>query len=108
MTVAIRELRNRLRLEAPIDRSDGAGGTARTYRAVATVFGKVEPRRRSEGVEAGRVVGLVTHRITVRHREDVKGGMRFLCHGRLFRVKSVEDADPLRRFLTCWCEEEQS
>ena len=108
MTARPGQLRSRLTLEAPRETSDGAGGVVRTYEVVATMYGRIEPRRRRELVDDGRVVGLVMHRITVRHRGDVSGGMRFAAYGTHYRILSVEVADEQRRFLTCWCEEEQA
>ncbi|WMS41694.1 phage head closure protein [Acuticoccus sp. MNP-M23] len=105
--VTVGELRRRLTLEAASDVADGRGGMVRTWATLDTVFAAVTPRRRREDVVNGREVGLVTHRITIRWRGDVTGDMRFADGDRLYRVLSVEDADPVRRFLDCWCEEEQ-
>jgi len=107
MSVAIGELRRRLTIEAAVDVPDGAGGVSRTWNAVGDVFAKVVPRRRRETVDDGRQVGLVTHLVTIRRREDVNGEVRFVEGETLYRVLAVEDADPLRRFQDCWCEEEQ-
>ena len=106
--VAVGDLRRRLALEAASDVADGSGGMVRTWASLAEVFAAVTPRRRREDVVNGRAVGLVTHAITIRWRGDVTGDMRFVDGGTVYRVLSVEDADPKRRFLECWCEEEQA
>lgn len=105
--VTVGALRHRLTIEAASDAPDGAGGAVRSWVPVGDVFGAIAPRRRREDVVDGRAVGLVTHRITIRWRADVNGDTRFVADGRFYRVLSVEDADPKRRFLECWCEEEQ-
>ncbi len=105
--VAAGDLRRRLTLEAANDVPDGRGGTVRTFVPVAEVFAAVTPRRRREDVVNGREVGLVTHSVTIRWRADVTGDMHFSDGATAYRVLSVEDADPKRRFLECWCEEEQ-
>lgn len=104
---AIGALRRRLTLELPVATPDGAGGRTLAWQAAGEVFAEVEPRRRTERVEDGRLAGVVTHRITLRRRDDVAGGCRFRDGVRVFRVLTVEDADPARRFLRCRTEEER-
>lgn len=108
MSIAIGELRRRLTLEAASNTPDGAGGAIRAWVPVGSVFARVEPRRRRESVEDGRAVGVVTHCVTIRRRDDVDGRVRFVGDGATYRVVAVEDADPQRRFQDCWCEEEQA
>lgn len=108
MSVAIAELRRRVRIEAASDVSDGAGGVTRTWVPVDEVFARITPRRRRETVQAGRQVGVVTHRITMRWRDDIGGDLRLISDGVIYRVLVAEDADPMRRFVDCWCEEEQA
>ena len=108
MSVAIGELRRRVTILAADDVSDGAGGFVRTWQTVDQVFARITPRRRRETVDDGRQVGIVTHIVTMRRRDDVNGEMRLDADGVRYRVLAVEDADPLRRFIDCWCEEEQA
>lgn len=104
---SIGALRRRLTLEVPVATPDGAGGRTIAWQAAGEVYAEVEPRRRTERVEDGRLAGVVTHHITVRRRDDVAGGCRFVDGARVFRVLAVEDADPARRFLRCLTEEER-
>ncbi|MEO1105589.1 MAG: phage head closure protein [Pseudomonadota bacterium] len=108
MKIAIGDLRRRFSIERAVDVSDGAGGVSRTWVSDGEVFGRIVPRRRRETTNDGRQVGLVTDVITIRHREGISGNVRFVTDSVVYRVKSVEDADPHRRFLDCWCEEEQA
>ena len=108
MSVAIGDLRRRVTIEAAEDAPDGTGGVARTWVAIGDVFARITPRRRREAVQAGRQVGVVTHRITMRWRDDIDGELRLVSDGVTYRVLAVEDADPMRRFIDCWCEEEQA
>lgn len=105
---AIGELRRRLLIEEATEAADGAGGVIRTWAPVTGVWGRVEPRRRGETVDDGRQVGRVTHRVTIRRRDGIGGGVRFVSGGVRYRVLAVEDLDPARRFLACLCEEEQA
>ncbi|MEM9221497.1 MAG: phage head closure protein [Pseudomonadota bacterium] len=107
MSVRIGDLRRRLTIERANDTSDGAGGFLRSWVNDGEVFAQILPRRRREALDTGRVIGMVTHVITVRWRDDIDGSVRFKSNGLNYRVRSVEDADPERRFLDCWCEEEQ-
>lgn len=108
MTVpSIGELRRRLLIEVATEAADGAGGAIRTFAPVATVFGRIEATSLNETVESGRQVGRVTHRITIRRRQDVTGGVRFATGGVRYRVLAVEACDSKGRFIVCLCEEEQ-
>jgi SPP1 family predicted phage head-tail adaptor len=104
----IGELRQRLVIERASEVADGAGGAIRTWSAVSTVFARIEPLRRRETVADGRSAGFVTHRITIRHRADITGDVRFVSGGARYRVLAVSALDPKRRFLACLCEEEQA
>ena len=108
MSIAIAELRRRLTIEAASDVPDGAGGVVRTWAPIDAIFARIEPRRRRESNDDGRMVGLVTHCVTIRRRDDIDGRVRFVGDGKTYRIVAVEDADPQRRFLDCWCEEEQA
>ncbi|MCF3934460.1 phage head closure protein [Acuticoccus sp. M5D2P5] len=107
MMPAIGDLRRRIAIETASDTPDGAGGMVRAWISHGSVFGAIEPRRRGERVDNGRLAGLVTHRVTMRWRGDVVGGARLVADGTAYRVLAVEDHDPQRRFLDCLCEEEQ-
>jgi len=102
------ELRRRLVIERASEAADGAGGAVRSFTPVASVWARIEPRRRGESVEHGRRVGEVTHRIVIRRRDGIDGSVRFVSGGVRYRVLAVEDLDPARRFLRCLCEEEQA
>lgn len=86
--------------------TDGAGGATRTWVAAGAAFASVEPIARREAVDAQRAVALVTHRVTVRFRDDVGRHVRFLDGATRYRVLATEP-DAQRRFLACLCSEEQ-
>lgn len=107
MTVAIGDLRRVFSIEEATDTPDGSGGYTRTWAPIGSAFGRLLPRRRKETVDDGRQVGVVTHQITIRWREGLSGSVRFVSNGVTYRLLALEAADPLERFLDCWCEEEQ-
>jgi len=43
----------------------------------------------------------VTHRVTRRHRGNVRAGMRFTRRDRIFEIATVHDPDETGRYLVC-------
>jgi SPP1 family predicted phage head-tail adaptor len=54
---------------------------------------------------AGTLPVTVTHRIWLRHRADLAGGMRFRKGARIFTVLAFRDPDETGRYIVCGCEE---
>ena len=48
----------------------------------------------------------MTHRITIRSRDDIRSGMRFVGQGRVFEIMTVHDPDETGRHLVCAVREE--
>ena len=92
-------LRHRVVLAAPVATPDGAGGGTVTFDDVATVWTLIEPVAAAERAIAGHLAAAVTHRLTLRWRDDVAGGMRATYRGRAFRILVAVDPDESRRFL---------
>ncbi len=101
-------LRHRVSLEQRSAAADGAGGEAVTWTKRADLWARVEPVSADERPVAGHVAGIVTHRITLRWRDDVTGLMRVTWHGRIFRVLAVRDPDETQRYLVAAAAEETS
>jgi SPP1 family predicted phage head-tail adaptor len=98
-------LRHRLTLQAPVETPDGAGGVARNYATVATLWAAVTPVLAQGTVEADAFASSVTHRITIRARGDVSTRHR-LCEGtRIFRIVATRDPDGTGRFTEIHAEE---
>lgn len=98
-------LRHRLALEAPVEIADGAGGVARSYSAVATLWAEVTPVSAALALEAERLGARITHRIGVRFSDDITTKHRFRDGDRIFRIVSLRDRDGRKRFLTIEAEE---
>ncbi len=101
----IGKLRHRLRLEEAVETADGAGGVDLAWATVATLWARLEPLRADERVRAGRPEEAATHRVTIRRREGVAGGMRFSIGNRVFAIRGVVEDGERGRFLECLCEE---
>ena len=107
---AIRGLRSRLTLEAPVDAFDDNGGVSRSYAALDTLWAEISPapvegRLVDDRFIAGRMEQYVTHRIRLRFRAGMTAAMRFRLAARVFVIHAIEDPDEHRRFLVCRCEE---
>ncbi|MBC7279845.1 phage head closure protein [Hoeflea sp.] len=101
-------LNARLSLETPEQAPDGQGGVSEGWTPVASLWGRIEPLRASPDEVAGAAVAVVSHRVTIRHREGVEHAMRFVHRGRGLVIRAVRDPDETRRYLVCDCEEVMS
>ena len=92
-------LNRRLVLEAPLETDDGAGGVARSFHQVATVWASVTPVTAQEEIEAARLGARVTHRIGIRFSSDITTRHRFRDGSAVYRIVSLRDRDGRKRFL---------
>jgi len=97
----------RLVLEDDQSVSDGQGGVVEDWQVVASLWGRIEPLRARARETAGAAAAEVTHRVTIRYREDVSHAMRFVHRGRPLLIRTVSDPDETRRYLICECEESE-
>lgn len=104
-------LRRRLRLEAPGQVADGAGGFATSWQARGVLWADMRPRggRIRDGGEIS--LARAGYRIVVRAAPVGAGsrpeaGMRFVDGTRVFTIEAVGDHDPRGRFLICYAHEE--
>lgn len=103
---AIGALRQRVTIESPVRAEDGGGGATVTWAEVAEVWAAIAPASANERDIAGRLDGVVSHRVVLRFRGDLAGGMRLRHDGRVFRVLVAHDPDERRRWTQCLVEEE--
>jgi SPP1 family predicted phage head-tail adaptor len=99
------ELNRRLALQEPVETPDGAGGFARSYAAVTTLWAKVEPVSARRSTEADAPGATVTHRITIRVGPEITTRHRFAEGARIYRIVSMREAVETRRFLIISAEE---
>jgi SPP1 family predicted phage head-tail adaptor len=105
------KMNRRLRLEEPVQISDGAGGHAINWQEIGILWGEVAARTGREVAGAGAALSKVPYRITVRaapvgspSRPDA--GQRFRDGTRSFAIVAVAEGDGDGRFLVCVAEEE--
>lgn len=101
-------LRTELALQTTALTPDGMGGSAETWTETAIVFAHVEPAGAADFRRANRHVQETTHRVTIRYREGIEAGMRFVRNNRIFRIVTVIDPDETGRYLVCNTKEETS
>lgn len=99
-------LRDQMQLQQPLETDDGSGGVSVSWISVASVWATIQLRSQREASVADHLDGIVTHRVRLRHREDVRGSWRIVLGARILRVLAVSDPDGRRRFVECLCEEE--
>jgi SPP1 family predicted phage head-tail adaptor len=101
--------RHRLVLQARAPAGDGGGGQAGDPWAapvtVATVWGDIVPLNGTERLRAMKLESQVTHRIAIRFRLGVTGGMRIVFGARTFNIRAVVDVGERHRMLELLCEE---
>ena len=98
--------RTELALEEAALAPDGMGGHSEAWQEVATIFARVEPVSAGARFGAGQTLEEVTHRITLRHRTDLRSGMRFRRASRVFEIVTAHDPDETRRYLVCRARED--
>ena len=95
----------RLVLEQAVETPDGQGGVAVSFSALATLWARIEPVAAKAQEAAGAVPVTVTHRIWLRRRDGLSGGMRLRKGARLFALRAFRDPDETGRYTLCDCEE---
>ena len=95
------ELKAELSLQSLAREPDGLGGFSEVWSETATVFARIEPLAATSRFGADQTLEQVTHRITLRFRDDVASGQRFVRRGRVFEIVTVHDADETGRYMIC-------
>jgi SPP1 family predicted phage head-tail adaptor len=103
---AIGDLRHRLTLEAADEIEDGAGGVVRTWQAMGQIWAKIEPVSFDDRVLSDRRLGVLTHRVTLRHRADITLSHRFKLGVRVFVIRALRDPDERGVLLEALAEEQ--
>lgn len=98
-------LNARLILERPVETADGQGGVAVEFSALATLWARIVPVVARADEAAGTLPVTVTHRIWLRRKDDLAGGMRLRKGTRLFAIRTFRDPDETGRYTLCDCEE---
>lgn len=101
------ELSDRIKIQKATRTEDAAGGGSNVWADFATLWSKVEPLEGREFFTAQQFSSQVSHRVTVRYREDIDATMRVKYGSRLLNIKTrLLIKRPLhQRRLELMCEE---
>ncbi len=102
----IGDFRHRLTLEVADEVEDGAGGVIRSWESLGAVWAKIEPLSLSGQVVSDQRLGLLTHRIVLRHRSDLTLAHRFVLGARFFVIRALRDRGERGHFVECLVEEQ--
>lgn len=104
-------LNRRLDLEEPQQVIDGAGGFAKQWVTLGTIWADIQSRSGRE--TSGEAVSLSSTRYRVIVRAAPYGapsrpiaGQRLRDGGRVFNIEAVAEYDSDLRYLVCFCDEE--
>ncbi len=98
-------MRQRIRIEQPVLTPDGLGGNTRDWQVIATVWASIRTRSGDERMAAGQLASQVTHRITLRYREDITPDMRIVFGTRIFAIRALLRDEYKKRSLEILAEE---
>jgi SPP1 family predicted phage head-tail adaptor len=99
-------MRERLILEQLTETPDTIGGQADSWSELDDVPGDVQPLEGRELYQAQAVVPMLSHRVTIRYRDDVavdKHRFRWLPSKALLEIRALVNRDGRRRFLVADC-----
>lgn len=99
-------LKHHIALERPVETPDGSGGVTITWSEVASLWAAIEPVGAAMRNLAQQSSETITHRITVRFRNEIASGWRFKKATRTFRIITIHDPDETSRYQICRTEEE--
>lgn len=101
-------LKKRIGLESPILMADGMGGFSTTYKKEATVWAAIWSTLSSEAIRSGQLTLEITHRIRIRHRDDIKGSWRILHGEKYYSIVSIIDPNMDHKLLDLLCKETEA
>lgn len=81
--------------------ADGLGGHTQEWNETATIMARVQPLSSTMRFGAGQTLEEATHSVTLRHRPDVKSGMRLVRGARAWDIITAHDPDETGRYLVC-------
>ena len=91
--------RDKLGLLAPTTATDPQWGSTPQWTPAGTIWAHVIPVSATERAANGGVQSAVSHRITIRFRDDVTSKHRLVYRGRVLELTGVFDPDGRRREL---------
>lgn len=104
----IGKLRERVTFQQESRVADGGGGHALSWANIGTnptVWARVKPISGREQIQAMQLAGILTHRVTVRHRTDITTSMKIVWGSISLNIRSIINPDEKSKYLELLCEE---
>lgn len=98
-------LRDRVQLFSRQTTSDAGGGHETAYVPLASVWARVTHRSDRHLAYGDGRAEAASHIVVIRFRADLKVGDRIVYRGRKLAVRSAEDINGRRAYLSCLCKE---
>jgi SPP1 family predicted phage head-tail adaptor len=103
--MGIGKFRHFITLQGQGTTRDSGGGISSGFSTIASVYANVVPKSGKEIYKRGKLVGSVTHEITIRYRTDITNASRISFNNKLFNIRSIINIDERDRYLKLMCEE---
>ena len=100
----IGRLRHRIEIQREVRTDDGAGGAVHQWRTFARPRAEVMPLTGREQLQGLEQQAAVTHRVTLRWRDDVTAAHRLLWGGVPMNIRAATNPDMRRHWLELLCE----
>ena len=107
--MTIGKLKHRLTLQEAVRTADNAGGFSKSWQnltATPVVSAAITPVASRDLLSFQQTETRVTHRLTLRWRNDIVPGMRALSGSRVFMITAVTNNGDQNRFLDLLAYEE--
>lgn len=102
----ISDLRHRVTLQAPQLTPDSGGGAAISWVDQAELWAYIDPLSGNEQFSKHQTETILTHKIVIRYRADVRPEMRLQKETRYFEIISVMNESERNRWLELECKEQ--
>lgn len=99
------EFNRRIFFQRAVTTDDGYGGKPMTWINCGEAWAKIEPLSGNEYFEAHNIQNVVSHRITIRYRTDIREDMRISAGGEAFEIESILDIEQGHQFMAIMCTE---
>lgn len=101
----IGQLRHKITLQSKTDTPDTMGGSTTVWATHAEVWAGIEPVKAQKDTFAEKRRHTITHRITIRARDDLTSAMRVSWNGRVFQIHGFWVREERGRWAILNCEE---
>jgi SPP1 family predicted phage head-tail adaptor len=95
--------KKRVVIQYPTVTPDGMGGFGTVWADVTTVWASIWPVSAAEIIAANAPGMVITHRIRMRFRKDIKSNWRLRYHNTYFNITAIIDINMANRELEILC-----